>query len=76
VGTCSAFVAELWGVFKGLMYSRRMGFMHIELHVDSSMVAQVIKTDNILEKSACPRFGKEYSAIDRSRVGSPYLSCV
>ncbi|PNX61822.1 ribonuclease H, partial [Trifolium pratense] len=47
VGTCSAFVAELWGVFEGLTYARRMRFMHIELNIDSAMVVQVLKTGNL-----------------------------
>ncbi|KAK2394949.1 hypothetical protein QL285_056723 [Trifolium repens] len=46
VGTCSAFIAELWGVFEGLMYARRMGFLHIELNIDSMTVVKVIKTGN------------------------------
>jgi ribonuclease HI len=47
VGTCSAFVAELWGVFEGLKFAKRLGFMAIELNIDSSVVVQVIKTGRL-----------------------------
>jgi ribonuclease HI len=39
-------MAELWGVFEGLTYARRMGFLHIELNIDSMTVVKVIKTGN------------------------------
>jgi ribonuclease HI len=42
LGRCSAFVAELWGVFEGLSYVRRLGFRQILLDVDSSYVAHVL----------------------------------
>jgi ribonuclease HI len=48
VGSCSAFVAELWGVFEGLKYAKRLGFMAIELNIDSSAVVQVIKTGRLI----------------------------
>ncbi|MCH80696.1 ribonuclease H protein [Trifolium medium] len=38
VGDCSAFMAELWGVFEGLSYARRLGFMAVELNIDSVTV--------------------------------------
>ncbi|MCI52232.1 hypothetical protein A2U01_0073476, partial [Trifolium medium] len=44
VGTCSAFVAELWRVFEGLTYANIMRFMAIELNIDSVVVVHVIKT--------------------------------
>ncbi|CAJ2675557.1 unnamed protein product [Trifolium pratense] len=47
VGSCSAFVAELLGVYEGLSYARRMGFMFIELNIDSAMVVQVINTGRL-----------------------------
>ncbi|MCI21595.1 ribonuclease H protein, partial [Trifolium medium] len=31
VGLCSAFVAELWGVYEGLRYAHRKGFRKVEL---------------------------------------------
>ncbi|MCI66699.1 ribonuclease H protein, partial [Trifolium medium] len=30
LGSCHAFVAELWGVFEGLKLARRMGFDFVE----------------------------------------------
>ncbi|GAU14017.1 hypothetical protein TSUD_168420 [Trifolium subterraneum] len=47
-GDCSAFVAELWGVFEGLSYVRRLGFMAVELNIDLVMVVHVI-TKGILQ---------------------------
>jgi ribonuclease HI len=38
VGDCSAFVAELWRVFEGLEYARRLGFVNVELNTDSVTV--------------------------------------
>jgi hypothetical protein len=38
VGNCSAFMAELWGVFEGLALAKRMGLRKIELHIDSAVV--------------------------------------
>jgi ribonuclease HI len=43
VGLCSAFVAELWGVLEGLRCVRRLGFMNVELNIDSVAVVQVLK---------------------------------
>ncbi|MCI84719.1 ribonuclease H protein, partial [Trifolium medium] len=31
LGICSAYVVEIWGVFEGLRYVRRLGFNIIEL---------------------------------------------
>jgi ribonuclease HI len=44
VGLCSAFVAELWGVLVGLKFVRRLGFLKVELHIDSKAVVQVVET--------------------------------
>jgi ribonuclease HI len=52
VGDCSAFVAELWGVFEGLSLAKRMGFRKIELHIDSVAVVHVISARNTNNKSA------------------------
>ncbi|KAK2361139.1 heat shock 70 kDa protein [Trifolium repens] len=38
----SAYVAELWGVFKGLRYVRYLGFNRIEFNVDSIVVTQAL----------------------------------
>jgi ribonuclease HI len=43
LGMCSAYVAELWGVFEGLRYARSLGFNRVELNVDSSIVNQVLR---------------------------------
>jgi ribonuclease HI len=54
LGRCSAFVAELWGVYEGLSYVRRLGFREIMLDVDSSYVAHVLTkgvTDSIMGRS-------------------------
>ncbi|MCI58112.1 hypothetical protein A2U01_0079365, partial [Trifolium medium] len=37
------FVAELWGVLEGLRCVRLMGFMKVELNIDSAAVVQVLK---------------------------------
>jgi ribonuclease HI len=34
-------------VFEGLKYAKRLGFMAIELNIDSSAVVQVIKTERL-----------------------------
>jgi ribonuclease HI len=47
VGLCNAFIAEMWGVFEGLRYVRRMGFTKVELNVDSIAVVQVIKKGSL-----------------------------
>jgi ribonuclease HI len=38
LGSCSAFVAEIWGVLVGLHYARSLGFSKVELTVDSEAV--------------------------------------
>jgi ribonuclease HI len=47
VGLCSAFMAELWGVLEGLKYVRRLGFLKVELHIDSKAVVQVVETRHL-----------------------------
>jgi ribonuclease HI len=44
VGSCSAFVAEVWEVLVGLRYVRSLGFNKVELNVDSKAVVRGIKT--------------------------------
>jgi ribonuclease HI len=44
IGLCSAFVAELWGVYEGLKLVYRLGFKNVELEVDSEAVVGVIKS--------------------------------
>jgi ribonuclease HI len=43
IGQCSAFVAELWGVFEGLKLAQFKGFKKVELSVDSQVVINSIK---------------------------------
>ncbi|GAU44140.1 hypothetical protein TSUD_188010 [Trifolium subterraneum] len=50
IGECSAFIAELWGVFEGLTLARRMGFRKVEVHIDSVVVVQVITTGKLHNK--------------------------
>jgi len=42
LGACSAYVAELWGVFGGLKLARLRGFYNMELHIDSWVVASTL----------------------------------
>jgi ribonuclease HI len=42
LGACSAYVAELWGVFEGLKLALSHGFLRVELHVDSKVVVNTI----------------------------------
>jgi ribonuclease HI len=58
VGDCSAFVAELWGVYEGLRQVYKMGFRKVEVEVDSETVVQVIK-------SGCSKSPKGSSLIKR-----------
>jgi ribonuclease HI len=58
VGLCSAFVAELWGVFEGLSLAYRLGFRNVELEVDSETVVCVIKT-------GCLKSNGGYSLLKR-----------
>ncbi|MCI02556.1 ribonuclease H protein, partial [Trifolium medium] len=47
VGSYSAFVAELWGVFEGLSHARRLSFSAVELNIDSVTVVNVITKGNL-----------------------------
>ena len=42
LGACSAYVAELWGVFEGLKLALSHGFLRVELLVDSQVVVNTI----------------------------------
>jgi ribonuclease HI len=42
LGACSAYVAELWGVFEGLKLARLCGFRKVQLHIDSWVVASTL----------------------------------
>ncbi|PNX94270.1 ribonuclease H [Trifolium pratense] len=54
LGNCSAIVAELWGVAKGLSYARRLGFTAVELNVDSVVLVQAIKTGRFSSSVGLP----------------------
>ncbi|KAK2430741.1 Polynucleotidyl transferase, ribonuclease H superfamily protein [Trifolium repens] len=43
IGLCSAFVAELWGVFEGLKLAQIKGFEKVEICVDSQAVINGIR---------------------------------
>jgi ribonuclease HI len=43
IGLCSAFVAELWGVFEGLELAQIKGFGKVEICVDSQAVISGIR---------------------------------
>jgi hypothetical protein len=47
VGLCSAFVAELWGVYEGLRQAYRLGFRKVELNIDSEAVVRVLKKKGV-----------------------------
>ncbi|GAU46467.1 hypothetical protein TSUD_402340 [Trifolium subterraneum] len=44
VGSCSAFVAELWGVLEGLNYAWKLGFKKVELEIDSAIVVDAVNS--------------------------------
>ncbi|MCI08269.1 putative non-LTR retroelement reverse transcriptase [Trifolium medium] len=45
IGRCNAYLAELWGVFEGLKYVKRLGFRAVEVNVDSLMVANILNSN-------------------------------
>ncbi|PNY06182.1 ribonuclease H [Trifolium pratense] len=47
IGSASAYVAELWGVYEGLCLARRKSFNNIELQVDSLVVVRGIKGEEV-----------------------------
>jgi ribonuclease HI len=47
IGKCSAYMAELWGVYEGLRYVRRLGFQAIEVEIDSSLVVNILNSNKI-----------------------------
>ncbi|GAU23253.1 hypothetical protein TSUD_172820 [Trifolium subterraneum] len=46
LGYCSAYLAELWGVYDGLCLAQNIGATRIEVHVDSSVVVQTLNSTN------------------------------
>jgi ribonuclease HI len=68
IGLCSAFIAELWGVFEGLKLAYMLGFKNVELEVDSDAVVGVIKrgctmsyAGSTLLKRICQLLEKDWS---------------
>jgi ribonuclease HI len=53
VGLCSAFIAELWGVYEGLHHAYRMGYRKVELDIDSMAVVSVFKNRRSSSSSDC-----------------------
>lgn len=47
VGDSSAYIAELWGVYEGLQLAKQKGFSHVELQVDSKIVADGLNSGSI-----------------------------
>lgn len=45
VGLCSAFRAELWGVFQSLSLFRRLGSRKVELSVNSILIVKSLKSE-------------------------------
>lgn len=43
IGSCNAFIAEIWGVLEGLRLAQSRGFSHLELQIDSATVADNLK---------------------------------
>ncbi|MCH84378.1 ribonuclease H protein, partial [Trifolium medium] len=46
-GKGNAVIVELWDVFEGLQYARRLNFQAVELHDDSMVVVQIIWRNEI-----------------------------
>ncbi|KAK2422059.1 Polynucleotidyl transferase, ribonuclease H superfamily protein [Trifolium repens] len=44
LGTCNAYIAELWGVLDGLKLAYERGFKKIELHIDSNAMVQTLQS--------------------------------
>ncbi|PNX88402.1 hypothetical protein L195_g044506, partial [Trifolium pratense] len=40
--TCSVMMAELWGAREGLRYAWKLGYRHVELHLDSTMIMDML----------------------------------
>lgn len=38
-------MAELWGVYEGLTYVRRLGFQAVKVEVDSSLVVNIFNSN-------------------------------
>jgi ribonuclease HI len=51
VGSCSACIAELWGVLEGLRCIWNLGFHWVELHIDSQVVINMIKEDKMVSST-------------------------
>ncbi|GAU17841.1 hypothetical protein TSUD_329670 [Trifolium subterraneum] len=39
----SAYLTELWGVYEGFLYAKRMGFKVVDVNVDSKVVVEVVR---------------------------------
>lgn len=43
LGSCTAFIIEIWGVLEGLKLAAVHGFSHVELQVDSMVVVNILQ---------------------------------
>ncbi|MCI31712.1 ribonuclease H protein, partial [Trifolium medium] len=48
IGIGSAYLAELWGMYEGLLLVRRMGFRAVDINVDSEVVVEAVSSGAIL----------------------------
>jgi ribonuclease HI len=46
LGPCSAFVAELWGIFEGMKLAKSRNIPRLEVQVDSTAVLQCLSSAN------------------------------
>jgi ribonuclease HI len=46
LGCCTAYIAELWGIYDGLCLARNMGVTKVQAHVDSKVVVQTLNSTN------------------------------
>jgi ribonuclease HI len=68
VGICSAFVAELWGVYEGLRYAYRLGFRMVELHIDSEAVVRVLTKRSSLSSVGSSLLKQIWHMLERDWV--------
>lgn len=47
VGNCSTLMAEFWGVLEGIKLSKKLGFKHLEINMDTLMVVQAIEDGKV-----------------------------
>ncbi|MCI26287.1 putative non-LTR retroelement reverse transcriptase, partial [Trifolium medium] len=87
VGSCSAFVAEFWGVLEGLCLVSRMGFTNVELSIDSQAVVHVIqagrmqgstvlkKIRRVMKRDWIVKVSHEYREANKVLDALPNIGC-